>query len=163
MAAQGGRRKRGGAPQPLADLLGKVYPGKEPEDATMIRALSWWRKAVPKRVFARARPVRLRAGTLYVHTSTSAWAAELYHLRESLLASLHRSAPESRVKALRFQVGPLPELPKPRQNGAALPFEAPAAQLPESLARALAQIDDDSLRDAISRAAGVSLARRSAP
>jgi hypothetical protein len=139
-----------------------VYPGKEPESAAMIRACSWWRKAVPSRVFARARPVRLLRGTLYIHTATSAWAAELDLLKLELLASLRRQAPESGVRALYFRTGPLPDLPPLSRTPEQTAVQETSAALPEALARALAAIDDDALREAISRAAGVSLARSKA-
>lgn len=151
--------RQGGDFEALSQLVRKVYPNQEPEHAAAIRAFAWWRRAVPERVFMRARPVRLTGGVLWVHTATSAWASELEHLKEQLLASAQKHAPDASVKSLRFRVGPLPELPpstrpeRPRQAPIAV------AVLPEGLARALAAIDDDALRDAIGQAASVALGR----
>jgi hypothetical protein len=150
---------RGGSPARLAALIQAVYPAREPDDIMAIRVFHWWRRAVPERVYVRARPVRLYAGTLYVNTATSAWASELEHWKEQLLASVRRHAPEARVRALRFRVGPLPDLPQGSR-----PERAPAppvivSSLPEQLARALASIDDDGLREAIGAAASVALGR----
>ena len=66
----------------LGDLMQVAYPAREPEEAALLRAFTWWQRAVPERVVARARPVKLYGGTLLVHTATSAWAAELDHMRE---------------------------------------------------------------------------------
>ncbi|MFT3927274.1 MAG: DUF721 domain-containing protein [Myxococcales bacterium] len=154
--------RRATEPEALSQLVRQVYPSQEPEHAAAIRAFAWWRRAVPERVFMRARPVRLSNGVLWVHTATSAWASELEHLKEQLLASAQKHAVDASVKSLRFRVGPLPELPtgtrpeRPRQAPVAV------AILPEALARALAAIDDDALRDAIGQAASVTLGRDAA-
>jgi|GEM_PF-1236801 len=151
--------RQAGELEALHKLVRQVYPSQEPEHAAAIRAFAWWRRAVPERVFMRARPVKLAHGVLWVHTATSAWAAELEHLKEQLLASAQKHAPDASVRSLRFRVGPLPELPtstrpeRPRQAPVAV------AILPEALARALAAIDDDALRDAIGQAASVALGR----
>jgi hypothetical protein len=153
------QESRGGAPRALSELLRTVYPGREPEDAAAIRVFNWWRRAVPVRVLARARPVRLSHGVLYVHTASPAWALELDHLKVQLLASVRKHAPEARVNELRFRTGPLPELPKAGRPERKRPEPVAVAVLPEKLARALAAIDDDALREAISGAASVSLGR----
>lgn len=150
---------RGGAPRALAEVVRSVYPGREPEDVAAIRVFGWWRRAVPARVFARARPVRLSHGVLYVHTATPSWALELDHLKQQLLASVQKHAPEARVKELRFRTGPLPEPPSGSRPERRRPEPVIVAALPEALARALAAIDDDQLREAISGAAGVALGR----
>ena len=150
---------RGGSPRALAELIKAHYPGREPEDIAIIRILSWWRRAVPARVFARARPVRLSHGTLYVNTASPAWALELDHLKVQLLASVQKHAPDARVRELRFRNGPLPDVPQSTRPERERPEPVIVATLPESLARALASIDDDALREAISGAAAVSLGR----
>ncbi len=155
----GPRKARRGKLDTLANLVREVYPSKEPETASAIRVFAWWRRAVPERVFSRARPVRLQNGVLWVHTATSAWASELEHIKEQLLASVQKHAPDARVKGLRFRVGPLPELPTTTRPEQPRPAPVPVAVLPEELARALAAIDDDDLRDAIGQAAGIALGR----
>jgi hypothetical protein len=156
-------RKRGGGPTPLSDLVHAVYPAREPEDAQAIRVFAWWRRAVPARVFARARPIKLSHGVLLVHTATSAWATELDYLSEQLLASVQKHAPNARVRALRFRVGTLPEAPVGTRPEPPRHAPIPVRVLPEELARVLARIDDDALREAIGGAAAVALARTSTP
>jgi hypothetical protein len=151
-------RKRGGGPTPLSSLVHTVYPSREPEEAQAIRVFAWWRRAVPPRVFARARPVKLTQGVLIVHTATSAWAAELDHVREQLLASVQKHAPNARVRSLRFRVGPLPDAPPTTRPDPPRRAPIPVRVLPEELARVLARIDDDALREAIGSAASVALA-----
>ncbi len=153
------KKKRGGEPRALAELMSRAYPAREPDEAALIRAYSWWQKAVPERVVARARPVRLVHGTLVVHTATSAWALELDHLRETLLASVQKHAPFARVREIRFRVGPLPDVPQRTREEPRRPSPVAVANLPDELARALATIDDDELRDAIGHAASIALGR----
>lgn len=157
MAKKGERR--GGTPRPLADVLRAVYPSREPEEVAIIRVFSWWRRAVPARVYLRARPVRLSHGILYVHTASPAWALELDYMKPQLLAEVQKHAPEAKVKELRFRTGPLPELPSGSRPEPRRPEPVAVAILPENLARALASIDDDALREAISGAAAVGLGR----
>lgn len=155
-------RERTGSstPRALAELVREVYPSREPDDVAAIRAFAWWRKAVPERVFLRARPVRMSHGVLYVNTATTAWASELDHMKEQLLASVQNQGPGSKVRELRFRVGPLPEAPKLTRPEPPRPHPIALAVLPEKLARALSRIDDDALRDVIGGAASVALGRR---
>jgi hypothetical protein len=143
----------------LAELLRTAYPSREPEDVAAIRIFHWWRRAVPERVYTRARPVRVFNGTLHVNTATSAWASELEAWKEQLLSSIRRHAPEARVRSIRFRVGPLPELPVGTRPERPPVIPVIVAPLPEQLARALASIDDDDLREAIGSAAGVGIGR----
>ena len=141
--------------------MASAYPAREPHEVKAIRAFTWWRHAVPPRVYERARPVRISHGVLHVHTATAAWAAELDHLRESLLESVQKQAPHAGIRELRFRVGALPPMPRSTRPPKQRPPEAPPVSIfPEELARELARVGDDELRDAIGRAAGVSLSRR---
>lgn len=162
MAVRIRSKERGGSPAVLAELLRAVYPAREPDDVAAIRIFHWWRRVVPERVYQRARPVRLHNGTLYVHTATSAWSSELEVWKEKLLASIRRHAPEARVRAFRFRVGPLPELPQGTRPEPAPAPPVVVATLPEDLARVLASIDDDELREAIGDAASLALGRAAA-
>ena len=152
-------KQRGGTPTTLGELVRAAYPSREPDEVAAVRVFHAWRRAVPERIYRRARPVRLHAGTLYVNTDTSAWASELEYMKEELLARVRTRAPEVRVRALRFRVGPLPELlssPRPERRA---PSPVIVATVPEPLARALAGIQDDELREAIGAAACVALGR----
>lgn len=103
--------------------------------------------------------MRVHGNTLHVHTATSAWASELEAWKEQLLASIRRHAPEARIRAIRFRVGPLPELPVGSRPERPVAPPVIVAPLPEQLARALASIDDDDLREAIGSAASVAIGR----
>ncbi|HEY6880755.1 MAG TPA: DUF721 domain-containing protein [Polyangiales bacterium] len=152
-------KNRSGAPTILAALIRSAYPSREPDEVLAIRAFHGWRRAVSERTYRNARPVRFKEGTLTVHTATSAWCSELEFDKERLLRDLKKNAPEARVRTLRFRVGPLPDL-----NVGTRPLRPPVppvvvATLPERLARTLASIDDDELREAINAAASVGLGR----
>jgi predicted nucleic acid-binding Zn ribbon protein len=143
-------------PTSLGQLMSKVYP--DPAGLDVAKVFGWWTRAVPERVVRHARPVHLRRGTLTVHVASAPWAQELVFLKDRLLRAVQRAAPEAGVRDLRFRVGPLP--PMPERVAAARPKAEPqvTASLPEDVARALAGVDDDDLRDAIARAAAMSLA-----
>ena len=150
------KRKKGKL-ESVAKLLKGVYPA--PDQLEAAKAFSWWSRSVPPRILAHARPVRLSRGVLIVHVSSSVWANELHYLSDDLLTRLRKAAPTSGIEKIRFQVGPLPDIPK-RPEAAPRPAEpVRLAALPEELGRALSRVDDDDLRKAIAEAATTSLAR----
>jgi hypothetical protein len=152
-------RRRRTEPQPLSALVAKVYPAEEPEQLEAIRAFRWWERAVPPRVAENARPVRLRGGVLTIHVTSSTWAQELSYLREQLLASIRRGARQTKIKDLNIRVRPIPPSGRPRPPVAApLEERLRPVELPDELARVLACIDDNALREAIADAATTSLA-----
>jgi hypothetical protein len=151
------KRKRGGI-EPIASLISRAYPAREPAELTAARAFNWWNKVVPANVLKNARPVRFYRGILTVHTATSAWANSLQYESEHLLAVIQTKVPEARLKKIRFCVGPLPELiALPRERPDVAP-SVPLTQLPDSVARELAKIRDDRVREAVAKAAAVGLA-----
>ena len=141
----------------VSALVPKIYPSKEPDDVRAIRAFRWWEKSVPRRVLENARPVRFSRGVMTIHVATSVWAHELQMLKPQLLESLRARAPEAGVRDLRVRVGPLPPLVLPEQRERRKTPVVPVTALPEELARALAAVGDDGVRDAVAQAASVSL------
>jgi hypothetical protein len=152
------RKRRRGKVQHVSKVLDAAYPGREPADLAAVRAFAWWDKVVPARVARNARPVRLVRGTLIVHARTAAWSQELSFLQADLLNAIQERAPTAGVQRLRMQVGPLPPPPtrmvKPKPK--VQPIEV--GELPGELARAIAHVKDDALRDVVSLAARTSLA-----
>ncbi len=149
------RKWRNGSLRSLAVILDGDYPGRK-EDRTLIRTFSWWERAVSRRIAEVAQPVKLLHGTLLIHTRSSAWAQELSFHEEDLLASVREVTPK--VKRIRIRVGPMPprrRAPDPRPPKIE---PLPARELPGDVARALAHLGDDGLRDAVRLAACTSLA-----
>jgi hypothetical protein len=141
----------------VATLVARAYPAREPAEIAAMRAFAWWNKAVPPKIVKNARPVQLRRGVLTVHTSTSAWANTLQYEAEELLASIKRHAPEARIKKLVFRVGLLPDMPVIERPSKPKPKTVPLVELPEGIARELARIDDDEIRDTVGRAVATGL------
>jgi hypothetical protein len=151
------KRKKGRL-EAVAKLLKGVYPA--PDQYETAKVFAWWSRSVPPRILEHARPVRLTRGVLVVHVSSSVWANELHYLTDDLLARLRQHAPTAGIQRIRFQVGPLPDVPKRRPPPPPPPEPVRLASLPEELGRALSRIADDDLRKAITEAATTSLARR---
>jgi len=150
------KRKKGRL-ESVAKLLKGVYPA--PDQLEAAKVFAWWSRSVPPRILEHARPVRLSRGVLIVHVSSSVWANELHYLTDDLLNRLREHAPNAPIEKIRFQVGPLPDLPKRRYEPPPLPEPVRLASLPEDLGRALSRVEDDALRKAITEAATTSLAR----
>jgi hypothetical protein len=141
----------------VAKLLKGVYPA--PDQLETAKVFAWWSRAVPPRIVEHARPVKLVRGVLLVHVSSSVWANELHYLTDDLLSRVRQQLPTIRIEKIRFQVGPLPELPKREPSSPPPPQPIRLASLPEDLGRALSRVEDDELRKAIAEAATTSLAR----
>ena len=150
-------KRRKGKLESLSNLLKGVYPA--PAQLESAKVFAWWSRAVPPRILEHARPVRLSRGVLIVHVSSSVWANELHYLSDDLLARLRQQAPSSGVDKIRFQVGPLPDLPKRPKAQPTPPTPVRLAALPDELGRALSRVEDERLRKAITEAATTSLAR----
>jgi len=150
------KRKKGKL-EAVAKLLKGVYPA--PDQYETAKVFAWWSRSVPPRILDHARPVRLTRGVLIVHVSSSVWANELHYLSDDLMGRLREHAPTAGIQKIRFQVGPLPDIPKRPAPPPPPPEPVRLASLPEELGRALSRVEDDALRKAITEAARTSLAR----
>ncbi|MEC7522953.1 MAG: DUF721 domain-containing protein [Myxococcota bacterium] len=153
MARRRGKRRQGSMVR-IADLLDRTYPGRA-EDKPLLRTFSWWDRTVSPRIAQAARPIKLSYGTLIVHTKSAAWAQELTFHEQDLLASVQKAVPK--VKRLRIRVGPFADPPAPPEKPPPAVVPLNAAELPPRVARELARIGDDALRDAVTKAACMSL------
>ncbi len=147
------RRKRLLAPEGLGNVLARAGEDRfAPNRAPLPPHV--WAAAVGARIAERTRPLAIEDGVLVVRAATSVWASELSLLSDALLARLRAAG--VRVKGLRFRVGTI----EPPERSAALrsaKVPAPVALDPQ-VARVLARVEDDELREAIERAARANLA-----
>lgn len=148
----------------LSALVAKVYPGRGREDIEAVQAFGAFMRALSPRVLRNARPVKLTRGTLLVHTANSAWANSLQLESDGVLAKLKRVSPSVRVRKLVFRSGPLPDcaLPLPH-TPLIVTRRIELKTLPEELARGLARIHHDALREAVAKAVAVGLSDRVEP
>jgi hypothetical protein len=140
----------------LSELIPKIIPASEPEDARAMRVFGAFCRSVSERVLSNARPVRFSDGVLMVNTSTSTWANALTFETPDLLGKIRARVPGITVTRIAFRSGPLPELPA----AAPLPPRIKPLgldTLPPQVARELASIGHDGLRDAVARAAATAL------
>jgi len=155
-------RRRRGLLVGLSDLIPKVYPSSEPEEAKMLRVFAAYRRSVSPRVIENARPVRFYEGVLTVNTSTSTWANALSLESTQILTDTRSRSRGVKVTKIIFRAGPMPELP-PAAPIAPKLVPIGLDQLPAQVARELAVIRDDALRDAVTRAAVTSLSQKYEP
>ena len=117
--------------------------------------LEAWEEAVGREIAQNAWPARFqRDGTLIVHTRDAVWGFELGQRAGEIRNRLPAKP------ALKFVPGPLPELGhEPTQ---ATPQGSPPVTLEqqEQAAKWASAIEDEELRNAVAKAAGLSLARR---
>jgi hypothetical protein len=122
--------------------------------------LEIWPTAVGEMVAANALPSRIgRDGTLYVTTSSAAWAFELAQLAPTMLERLRTELGESAPRALRFTVGQLPELEQPESSAARPSPVEPTAEAVQIAAEMAAVIGDEDLRERVARAAALGLSQ----
>jgi len=116
-----------------------------------------WPGAVGPEIARNAWPARIgRDGTLYVHTSSSAWAFELGQLTDRIGAALGELAPPR----FRFAVGPLPEPPRPVLEEVIRTHAQPTEEHHMKAVELAAGIEDENLRKVVAKTAAMSLAKR---
>jgi Dna[CI] antecedent, DciA len=144
----------------VRDLLARALGSADPESRSSIALSGWWHAAAPPRMARSAWPIAVRRGVVVIHAATSAWASEISLMATELLASLHLRAPELGARSIRAKVGPRPATARARVVEPPRVVAAPAdpKTLPEEIARALANVKVDDVRDAVAQAAATSLA-----
>jgi hypothetical protein len=126
--------------------------------------VSVWPEAVGAAIAANAWPARVaRDGTLHVYTASSTWAFELAQLSDSVLSRLRERLGDDFPTALRFAVGPLPELGGEVQKLRHETAPTPTAQHLEEAERIAAPIEDTALRETVAKAISASLAAAEHP
>jgi hypothetical protein len=95
---------------------------------------------------------------LTVHTTTASWANALSLESGQIIARLRLRIPDVSVQRIVFRVGRLPQLPDTVTEEKPHVKLLPVTQLPEDVARELARIGNDGLREAVAHAASISLA-----
>jgi hypothetical protein len=119
-----------------------------------------WPALVGAAVARNAWPLRMsRDGTLHVATASATWAHELDLLQETILEALRTRLGEKAPSRLRFAAGPIPEPPaasEPTDKPPRDPIDVPP-EIASEAAAAAAEIDDEELRELVSRAARASL------
>ena len=136
--------------------LGRIGP----MDGDMTAIVRVWDTAVGETVARNACPARLaRDGTLHVNTASATWAFELGSLAPTILEQLRNELGEAAPPKLRFAPGPIPDpvAESPEQRGPVAP--AVAAEDRAEASALTAVIEDEELRELVSRAAAAGLAR----
>jgi hypothetical protein len=147
------RRKRMVAPEALEQVLARAGEDRfAPNRAPLPPHV--WAAAVGARIAERTRPLAIENGVLIVRAATSVWASELSLLSDALIARLHRAGVN--VRALRFRVGPV-EPPERTIEIRTAKVPRPT-ELDPRVARTIARVKDDDLRETIAEAARTNLA-----
>jgi hypothetical protein len=149
----------GAGPERLGVVIVRAAPDQPPHRGPSPMPLWLWQEAVGPRIARRARPVRLERGVLTVRAATSVWAQELTFLAPNIISQL--SALGLVVKSVRFAVGPVETLPAEDKPKLPPVKGEPERPLNRELNGAIQKIEDNSLRNVISRAARANLAWQS--
>lgn len=145
------RRRSSSQPEPLAALLSQPATGAR---SLPIPPYAWW-QAVGPRIAERARPIRLLREELTIRAATATWAQELSFLAPTIIERLQKLG--FAVKHVRFYVGPV-DPPLRRPEPAPQRLVPPPAKLSSPLQTTIESVENETLRDAILRAAAANLA-----
>jgi hypothetical protein len=151
------------APRPTEQLLAPMFQWlKLDEVARSFRALKAFWDAAGPRIRVHARAERLRGSILFIRVESAGWSHELSVLKSALLDKLRRTPGGEDVQDLRFNVGPLGEVPEWSTPTALARQELlPVAELvPAELERALDDVTDPELRAQLSELAHLMGVRR---
>jgi predicted nucleic acid-binding Zn ribbon protein len=145
----------------IGDQIGRELARSGSRDAIPLSELTAaWPEVAGPAVARNAWPLRLaRDGTLHVATASATWAHELDLLQETILEGFRARLGDTAPVRLRFAAGPVPEPAGAEAPPGALsgrPVEVPE-EIASEAAAAAAEIDDEELRELVSRAARASL------
>ena len=130
--------------------------------AGMMEIVRAWPSVVGEQIAQNAWPARIaRDGKLHVATSSSAWAFELAQLEPKLLERFAKELGDSTPSGFRFAPGKLPETSFDADSAAAKRGRAPTAEEQRHGEEIAGEIEDESLRKIVAKAAAASLARPS--
>jgi hypothetical protein len=128
--------------------------------AGMAELVAAWPRLVGDQIAHNAWPARFgRDGTLYIATSSSAWAFELTQLQGEILERLRQGLEQPPPAGLRFFPGKLPETDSAEAEEPAREPVDPTPEQRERGAALAAQIEDEDLRKLVAKAAAASLSR----
>jgi predicted nucleic acid-binding Zn ribbon protein len=88
----------------LADILGGIEHGIG-GTVKLCGMLSLWEEVVDERVRRNASAIKIRNRTLYVSTSSPAWAQELSYLKKEIIQKFNEKAGKEAIKDIRFKSG----------------------------------------------------------
>lgn len=101
--------------QPIGDILLTVLKKRGMAARLEENALyKFWPRAVGAQIAAQTQPDALRAGTLFVRTTSSIWVQQLHFLKEDIRVKLNSLAGKTAVKDIIFTVGHVPASPPAR-------------------------------------------------
>jgi hypothetical protein len=130
--------------------------------AGMTEIVRAWPTVVGEQIARNAWPARLaRDGKLHVATSSSAWAFELAQLEPKLLERLAEQLGDVTPAGLRFAPGQLPEHPETGVSSGSKPTRQPTDDELRQAEELAGEIEDETLRKVVAKAAAASLARAS--
>lgn len=78
-----------------------------------------WPKAVGSQIAAQTQADSLRAGTLFVKTTSSVWVQQLHFMKEEIRGKINELAGKTAVKEIHFTIGYSPAPKKTGYNTAA--------------------------------------------
>jgi predicted nucleic acid-binding Zn ribbon protein len=85
----------------LADILGQMDTGIA-RSVKLCGFLALWDEVVDERVRKNASAVKIRNRTLYISTSSPAWAQELTFLKTEFVAKFNQRAGKEVIRDIRF-------------------------------------------------------------
>jgi len=88
----------------LAEVLERMEMGVG-RSVDICRRLALWKEVVDERVGKNAEAIRIRNRTLYVSTSSPAWAQELSFLKKEIIEQFNKKAGSEVISDIRFKAG----------------------------------------------------------
>ena len=147
------RRKKMIAPEALQNVLARAGEDRFAANRAPLPP-HVWAAAVGARIAERTRPLAIENGVPVVRAATSVWASELQLLSDALLARLRAAGVG--VRALRFRVGTID--PPERSTELRVAKVPRPIEIDPQVARVIARVKDDELRELITLAARSNLA-----
>jgi predicted nucleic acid-binding Zn ribbon protein len=89
-------------PQQIAEIFGRLDDGLV-RTVRNCRLLELWSQVVDERIGRNTEAVKITKSTLYVATSSPAWAQELSFLKQTIIARFNDRAGEAAIRDIKFK------------------------------------------------------------
>jgi predicted nucleic acid-binding Zn ribbon protein len=103
-----GERKRRYEPQPIGEVLNELAARYGLGQSLALEQLQEaWNETVGPDIAPFTKAVGIKGGQLEVVVAASVWVQELNYQKDDLMAGLRERMPKSKIRGLRFKVGPI--------------------------------------------------------
>jgi hypothetical protein len=122
--------------------------------------LKFWPKAVGPQIASQTQPDCLRAGTLFIKTTSSVWVQQLHFIKDDIRVKMNELSGKEAIKEIRFSVGHKLAKAKAEANNIVTKKLVLKERDKKMIAETIASLADQELASILKRVMQVEISRR---